>query len=188
MNSMKLRQVSNSLVLASLLGVGAALVAAQPAHAASPQTSNLAVSANIAANCQISTTPLAFGAYDPVVTNATTALNGNGSVIIGCTKGSAPTITLGLGANATGAQRNMLNGSNTDVMAYNLFQPPNNTPGTACTFPGSQAWGTTGAAIFTPTVPGSKANRTYSICGTVPAGQDISVGSYTDTVVATVNF
>ena len=188
MNSMKLRQVSNGLVLASLLGIGAALVAVQPAHAAGSATSNLAVSASIAANCTISTTAVAFGAYDPVVANAATALNATGGVTIGCTKGSAPTITLGLGAHASGSQNNMLNGSNSDVMAYNLYQPPSATPGTACTFPGSQLWGTTGTAIFTPTVPGSKATRTYNICGTVPAGQDISVGSYTDTVVATVNF
>lgn len=96
MNSMKLRQVSNGLVLASLLGIGAALVAVQPAHAAGSATSNLAVSASIAANCTISTTAVAFGAYDPVVANAATALNATGGVTIGCTKGSAPTITLGL--------------------------------------------------------------------------------------------
>jgi spore coat protein U-like protein len=187
MYSMKLRKVSNGLVLASLLGLGAALLAPAPAHAGST-TSNLAVTASIAANCTISTAPVAFGAYDPVVTNAATALNASGSVTVGCTKGSAPTITLGLGANASGAQRNMLNGGNTDVLAYQLYQPPSTTAGTACTFPGSTVWGTTGTQIFTPTVPTSKATRSYNICGTVAAGQDVSVGSYSDTVVATVNF
>lgn len=188
MYSMPLRKVSSALALASLLGVGAALLAPAPAHAAGSTPTNLAVTASIAANCTISTTAVAFGAYDPVVTNATTALNASGSVIIGCTKGSAPTITLGLGANASGAQRNMLNGSNSDVLGYQLYQPPNTTPGTACTFPASNIWGTAGAQIFTPTVPTTKATRTYNICGTVAAGQDVSVGSYSDTVVATVNF
>jgi len=187
MYSMKLRQVSNALVLASLLGVGAALVAPAPAHAGSTPT-NLAVSASIAANCTISTTAVAFGAYDPVVVNATTQLNATGSVTVGCTKGSAPTVTLGLGANASGSQRNMLNSSNTDVLGYTLYQPPNTTPGTACVFTSGTVWGTTGSAIFTPTVPTSKATRTYNICGVVSAGQDVSVGSYSDTVVATVNF
>ena len=74
MNSMQLRKVSNALILASVLGVGATLLSATPAHAGSAPA-NLAVSASIAANCTISTTAVAFGAYDPVVTNATTALN-----------------------------------------------------------------------------------------------------------------
>jgi spore coat protein U-like protein len=187
MNSMQLRKVSNALVLASVLGVGGTLLSATPAQAGS-QPANLAVTASIAANCTISTTAVAFGAYDPVVTNAATALNGTGSVIIGCTKGSAPTITLSLGANASGAQRNMLNGSNTDLLAYQLYQPTNNTTPSTCTFPGTTVWGTTGANIFTPLAPGSKASRTFMVCGTVAAGQDVSVGSYSDTVVATVNF
>jgi spore coat protein U-like protein len=187
MNSMQLRKVSNALVLASLLGIGAALLVPAPAHAGSA-TSNLAVTASISANCTISTTAVAFGAYDPVVANAATALNGTGSVIVGCTKGSAPSITLGLGSNAVGTQRNMLNGSNTDVLGYQLYFPTNNATPSTCTFPGTTVWGTTGANIFTPTVPASKATRTYSICGTVTAGQDVSVGSYSDTVVATVSF
>lgn len=187
MNSMKLRKVPNALALASLFGVGAALLAMPSAHAGSAPA-NLPVNANIAANCTISTTQVAFGAYDPVVTNAATALNASGTVVIACTKGSAPNVTLDLGAHAAGAQRNMLNGSSPDLMAYQLYQPPTTVPSAACTFPGSQVWGTTGTAIFTPTVPASKATRTYNVCGTVAAGQDISVGSYADVVVATVNF
>ena len=188
MNSSTLKPLSKSLALAALLGLGAVLIAPK-AHAANTATANLAVSASVAANCTISTGALSFGAYDPVVTNAAAALNaGNGSVTIACTKGSAPSITLDLGANAVSTQRNMKNTANTDVLGYQLYQPPNTTPGTACTFPGSTVWGTTVAQTFTPTSPASKASRTYNVCGTVSGGQDVSVGTYQDTVVATVNF
>ena len=182
MNSMKLRKVSNALVLASLLGVAAPALAGNA-------TSNLSVTASVTANCTISTNPVAFGAYDPVVANAATALNASGSVSIACTKGSAPNITMDLGGNASGSQRKMLvTGGGTDTLNYQLYQPPTTTPNTACSFPGSTVWGDTGAQVFTPTAPANKNSRTYNVCGTVAAGQDVSVGSYQDTVVATVNF
>ena len=188
MVSMRLRKVSHALVLASMLGAGAAMLSSAPLHAATANA-NLSVTASVTANCTISTTAVAFGAYDPVVANASTALNGNGSVNIACTKGSAPSITMDLGANASGSQRNMLiTGGGSDVLAYQLYQPPNTTPGTACTFPGSTVWGTSVAQTFTPTAPSSKTGRTYNVCGTVAAGLDVSVGSYQDTIVATVNF
>jgi spore coat protein U-like protein len=188
MNSMKLNKVAKALALASLFGIGAALVA--PTHAqAGSANSNLSVTASVNANCTISTTAVAFGPYDPVVTNAATALNGTGTVTIACTKGSAPNVTLDLGANASASQRKMLiTGGGADTLNYELYKPSTNTTPSTCSFPGSVVWGTAGAAIFTPTSPNSKASRAFSVCGTVAAGQDVSVGSYQDTVVATVNF
>jgi spore coat protein U-like protein len=188
MNSMKLSKVSNALVLASMLGVGAAMLSSAPAHAGSAPA-NLAVTASVAANCTISTTAVGFGAYDPVVTNAATALNGSGTVSIACTKGSAPNVTMDLGANPSGSQRKMLiTGGGVDTLNYELYHPSTNTTPSTCSFPGSTVWGTAGAAIFTPTAPTSKTARAFAVCGTVAAGQDVNVGSYQDTIVATVNF
>jgi spore coat protein U-like protein len=187
MVSMKLSKVSNALMLASLLAVGAAVLSSAPAHAAGSAPANLAVTAAVNANCTISTTAVAFGAYDPVVVNAATALNASGSVSIACTKGSAPAITMDLGQHAVATQRNML-GSGADVLGYQLYQPPNTAPGTACTFPGGTVWGTSVAQTFTPTSPANKTSRSYNVCGTVAAGQDVGVGLYADVVVATVNF
>jgi spore coat protein U domain-containing protein, fimbrial subunit CupE1/2/3/6 len=184
MNSTRLSKRATSLALASLFGIGAVVVGG-PASAGSA-TSNLPVSATVTANCTISTSAVAFGSYDPVSANASTALPGSGSVTIACTKGSAPTITLGLGSNASGTTRRMKAGA--EYLTYELYQPASTTPNTACSGSESTVWGTTGAAIFTPTSPGGVAARTYNVCGSVAAGQDVSVGTYNDTVVATVNF
>jgi spore coat protein U-like protein len=167
-----------------------ALVAIAPAaFAAGSATSDLGVSASVAANCTITTAPVAFGAYDPVVANASTPLNHNGSVTIACTKGSGPTVTLGLGSNPSGSTRRMKGGTSSDFLTYELYKPPDTNPGTTCTYPGTVVWGTSGANIFTPTASPGKDARTYNVCGTVAANQDVTVdASYTDTVVATVNF
>lgn len=172
-----------------LTALALALVGIAPAAFAGSATSSVSVTASVAANCTITTAPVAFGAYDPVVTNAAAPLNNNGSVTIACTKGSAPTVTLGLGSHASGAIRRMVGGTSGDFLTYELYQPPGTAPATACTYPGAQIWGTVGAAIFTPTSSPGKTARTYNVCGTVAAGQDVSVDpSYTDAVLATVNF
>ena len=187
MNSFTLNPLSKSLVAAALLGLGAAVVAPK-AHAAGSANANLAVSATVSANCTISTSAVAFGAYDPVVTNASTALTATGGVAIACTKGSAPNITLDLGQHSSSGNRFMLiSGGGTDTLGYQLYQPPDNSVGTACSFSGT-VWGTTGSQVFTPTSPSNKSSRSYNVCGSVAGGQDVSVGSYSDTVVATVNF
>ena len=162
------------------------VLASVPAFAAAAST-NLAVSASIANNCSIATSAVAFGAYDPIVTHATTPLDGTGTVSITCTKGSPTTVGLGLGSNASGTTRRMV-GAATDFITYEAYQPPDNTPGTACSYTAPTVWGAAGAGLFTPAVAPSKAARTYNVCGRVAAGQDLPAGAYTDTVLATVNF
>ena len=147
-----------------------------PASAQSPQTATLAVTATVANGCTITTTPLAFGAYDPVVANATTGLSGTGGVVITCTKSAITHIGLGLGSNALASVRRMVLG--TDFLNYELYQDA--AHGTV--------WGTVGAAMLSPVAAPSKAARTFSVYGLVPPAQDVAAGSYTDSVVATVNF
>jgi len=163
-----------------------ALLVAAPAFAATAFV-NVGVSANIAANCTITSAPVAFGAYDPIVTNASTPLDGSGSVTITCTKGATTFVSLGLGIQPSVSQRRMTDGV-PNYMNYELYQPPNTTPGAACSYTSPTVWGTAGANLFTPAAAPSKAARTYNICGQVAAGQDLPAGTFTDTVVATVNF
>jgi spore coat protein U domain-containing protein, fimbrial subunit CupE1/2/3/6 len=100
-----------------------------PAFAAS-QSANLNVTASVSAQCTITTTPVAFGAYDPIVANAAADLTASGSVNVACTKGTAATIDLGNGGSFLGGTRRM--GSGSDFLNYGLFKDAAL----------SQAWGT----------------------------------------------
>jgi spore coat protein U-like protein len=170
-------------ILAASLVVG--LVHGSVALAAAA-AANLRVAATVPNNCKITTTAVAFGNYDPIVTNAATALTRAGSVRITCTKGALVTITLGLGTHASGTTRQL--GVGTSRLAYALFQPSSTTPGAGCVYTTPTNWGTTGAEVFAPTAAPSRAQRTYNVCGSIAPGQDVPAGAYTDTVVATVNF
>ena len=159
------------------------------AHAATA-TANLSVTATITSSCTISApTAVAFGNYDPVSgVNSTTA----GAVSVACAKSSIATLWIGLsdGANPVTGQRNMLGGTGgADKLAYNLMQPASGAVGAACPAYGAgTAWTNLQAGGLTITAPPGKAARSFSVCGQIAAGQDVSVGSYTDTVVATINF
>jgi spore coat protein U-like protein len=155
------------------------LLAAGTAAAAS-SASSFAVSASVVAQCAITTTPLSFGTYDPIVANKTAPLDATGSVTITCTQGAAATIGLDPGTNgafATGTTRAMKTGSN--YLSYEIYQNSGRTT----------VWGNAGGGLLTPAAAPSFAPRAFTIYGRIPAGRDVPAGSlYTDTVRATVNF
>ena len=181
------KRLAITVAAATLAGISAPALA-------QTATSNLSVTASVAQRCSISTTPVAFGAYDPVSTHSAGGvdLNGTGALSVTCTKNSTGVnITLGLGANFTGTTRRLANGAATEFLTYELYHPFTADPGSVCTFPGTTVWGTALAGIFTPTNVanwGANSAKTFNVCGTVARGQDAASGNYTDTVVATVNF
>jgi spore coat protein U-like protein len=165
------------LVALSVAAVGAFL-STMPVSAGS-KTANLSVTASVANNCTITTAVVAFGAYDPIVTNASTPLDNNGTVSITCTKKAATTIGLGLGAHASGSVRRMVNADDvTEFLTYELYKDS----------PGGAVWGNSGSDLLTPPVAPSKAQRDFTVYGRVPAGQDVSAAAFSDSVVATVNY
>ncbi len=143
---------------------------------ADTDTANLSVTATVVANCDISTAVVALGNYDPAVANLSAALDGTGTVTITCTKGSAPTVSLGLGGHASGSTRRMTDG--TEFLSYELYQNIGRTT----------VWGTAGGAILNPGAAPSNAARDLTVYGRAAGGQDVSVGSYSDSVLATVTF
>ena len=171
-----------SLIMALLSSSGAVLAATA--------TSNIPVTTTVTQVCSISTTTaLSFAGYNPIVANAIAALNATGQISVACSKGSTG-LTIGLdnGAHVAGAQRQMAGTTITNLLQYNIYQPPNNTPSTACTFPGTTAWTNLGAGMLTLTSATAKTARVYSVCGTIPGGQDVAADAYSDIVIATINF
>jgi spore coat protein U-like protein len=143
----------------------------------SQQSANLTVSATVTKNCTITTAPVAFGNYDSVAANATAPLDGIGTITVKCTKGAAAKVGLNTGGSATGTTRRMV-GTATEYLTYELYQD------TARAI----VWGDTAAtALDVPAAP-NQTPRNFTVYGRVAQAQEAAVGSYTDTVLATVNF
>jgi spore coat protein U-like protein len=164
------------LLIASLCAFAAGGVVAATA------TTTFTVTASVSANCTITATGISF-TYDPIGANAAAAASATGTVTIACTKGSGPSIGLNAGSNAgavAGVTRAMANGANR--LGYELFQ--------SAAAPGNGAVWTDigGANALNAGVSPSKAARSFTVQAQIPAGQDVAVGSYSDTVTATVNF
>jgi spore coat protein U-like protein len=173
---------------AAAAAAGLVLAALCLAAAAGVGTSSFTAQALVPSNCTISASPLAFGGYDPIGANRTTTLNATGTITVTCVKGTSPSIALGSGLNASGTTRRMRDVPSGDFLVYEIYQPSSATPGAACSFPGTTVWSSAGGGVLSPGAAPSKAPRGFNVCGSVPAGQNPSVGTYADTVVATVNF
>jgi spore coat protein U-like protein len=167
----------------TMTGVSLLSIAAASSIDAATSTANLAVNATVTASCSLSTTAVAFGAYDSLGTNASAALTGTGAITATCTAGASTTITLGQGSNAnTGSTdaapaRRMSDGQATPhYLTYSLYQDTNHTT----------VWGNTAGtgAAFT----GTGTATSVTVYGSVPAAQTPPPGSYSDLVVATITF
>jgi spore coat protein U-like protein len=163
------------LVVAVLLCAAGFVPAAAQAQTA---TATLTVNASIARNCTIAAATLAFGAYDPIVTNAVANLDAQVSYNVACTRGGAGTVWIGMdnGAHYSAPDRRMLSGA-TDFLNYGLFLDTTRTT----------PWGNTLATGFV-VVPNGRTPVGVTVYGRVPGGQDSNVGAYSDAVTMTINF
>ena len=178
-----IRKLSLALCLAA-----AAFVGHSQAFAGSANVPFQAL-AHIDPNCSISVAgDLDFGAYDPLVANASANKTGSTSLTLTCTRGSSSTINLSSSTNfGTGiaGKRAMTNG--TSALSYDLFFPTA-VGASATATPPPWGDGTTSGSGFAVPAAASIAARTVTVFGSIPAGQDASTGVYADSVVATVNF
>lgn len=142
-------------------------------------TASFAVTTRVISSCTVDSFTLNFGSYDPVSTNRTTPLNATTSIVAYCTKDTSATISLSDGLNPSGGMRRM-SGPLGEFLTYDVYLDSGH----------SNIWNsvnTVSATSTSKTVPlgGPAGVPGY---GQVPAAQNVRPGSYTDTVVATVNY
>jgi len=163
--------------------IASALVAGSAFAGPSPQTGSFQVTANVVASCRVtSTTDIAFGNYDPADVNNATARDASGDISVRCVKGTTANVAIEQGANAAAGSscatplRQMAAG--TERLAYAIFQDAARTTPWGCDTTNDQSF--TAASVSSAT--------TLSTYGRIPAGQDVSVGAFVDTVNVTVTF
>jgi spore coat protein U-like protein len=126
-------------------------------------------------SCTITAVAVGFGTYNVF---SGSPLDSTGSVTYNCISVlTTITINLSRGGAPTFTPRHMLRSAET--LNYNLY-----LDAARMTIWGDATSGTSHYAV----TPILLSNVTVTIYGRIPARQDVSAGSYTDTVVATINF
>jgi len=170
------RSVMKKLATVSALGLGAALFQGDAAKA-DTATAVLSVDATVVEGCVITTSPVSFGNYNALAATPTTA---QGGITVTCPTGTAWEVLLGQGVQpATGSSdanpaRQMANGANR--LGYGLFTDTAHSVNWA---------NATGAGV---TGTGDGTAHTTPVYGSIPAGQNVPAGAYTDSVIATINY
>ena len=143
-------------------------------------TSNMSVSATVRHACSIDTTPMAFGTYDGVVANASTALDAMATVISSCTSGAAALITMNAGASAGSSSdetpvRRMTSGRG-EYLVYQVYSDVSH----------KTVWGNavpTGVALSGTGLP-----QTLTVYGSIPSAQMVPEGDYSDQIIVTITY
>jgi spore coat protein U-like protein len=134
-----------------------------------------------APSCTITSTAITFSTYDPL---SSTALASTGTLGFSCTSGVLTggdnfTISLSTGSSGTYTTRTMKSGIK--ILNYNLYTTVSDTT----------VWGNGTAGTATVTAHYSANNAppvNVTVYALIPAMQNVTAGSYTDSIVATVTF
>jgi spore coat protein U-like protein len=133
-------------------------------------------SAQPSPSCTISATSVNFGNYNVF---DGIAVDSTGTISYLCNSHSTNiTISLSKGASSSYNQRIMIKGA--EALTYNLFTDAAKT----------SVWGdgTSGTSVYSRTNPPNNTNVNLTVYGQIPPGQDVSAGTFSDTVSATINF
>jgi len=133
-------------------------------------------------SCTVAAVPVNFGSYNPLAGTPATA---TGTVTVSCTVTvvglvESWTVALSSGNSGNFTTRLLANGSSS--LSYNLYTTAAYT----------SVWGDGSGA--TSLMSGSSllavgtTNNYYTVYGRIPAGQDAAAGTFTDTIVVTLNY
>ncbi len=129
------------------------------------------VNGHVPGTCTLSTGNLAFGTYTGAQSDATA------TVTVNCTNTAPYSVALGAGSNANGTTRRMT-GPASQYLNYALYSDNGR----------STTWGDGTSYGATVTGTGSGANQSLTVYGRVTASQTPTPGSYSDTVVVTLQY
>lgn len=127
--------------------------------------------ARAAPSCHgISVTPLSFGSYDVY---GAAPLDSAGTISYNCPPPALPSVTIDLGLSFGNGHRRMSLGVGADLLEYDVYLDAARTT----------AWPSVNPI---PVAQGN--NLTVPFYGRIFPQQDVSVGTYSDTLVVTFNF
>lgn len=138
--------------------------------------------ASAATACSLATGNMVFGSYDVF---SPASLDTSSTLIVTCSRAGGPqhvdiTIAIGPGTHGGSSASRTMKASSGDLLGYNLFRDAARTA----------IWGEVpGLSTVTQmlAVPNhSSAQATVTVFGRIPASQNVSQGSYSDSVVVTV--
>lgn len=171
-NNFKARTLNSALLAAFALG---AVVFTANSFAAQ-STDTFAVTASVTASCTVSGSPLAFGDFSALGGD----VDGTSTLTATCTNGSPYTIGLSAGTS-TGAAVTTRKLTHTDAITllnYNLSPVAS----------GGINWDLVGGTT-THSGTGTGEAQAVTVFGRIPGGQtSAKVGTYSDTITATIDF
>jgi spore coat protein U-like protein len=135
-------------------------------------TGTTSISGSVAPTCSVTAGTLGFGSYS----SASAALASAG-VSVNCSNGATYQVGLDGGQNVSGSTRRMT-GPGGAMLSYQLFRDSLRTV----------AWGDGSALGARVSGTGSGSAQALTVYGRIPAGQMPTPGSYTDSVIVTVEY
>ena len=151
-----------------------------PAGSATDSAGGSSFSATVAASCQLTASGVNFGTIgSPILSN----VDATGAVVVTCTNTTPYSLSLGDGANASGAQRRMRLGATSNFVSYGLFTDAARTK--AWTATTSSASCTAGAATCVLGT-GSGTGQEITVYGRIAPQLAGAEGLYADSVVVTL--